>query len=111
MAKEVARYQAQLPLFVTVYRRFGGLYVASGTGLDFDEAQHVFVPADQIEFAAAARTAVIAGNDHISLAAEVAVCEILATTAECTIRIPTPGTGAVAQPIGENQKSLQHKWS
>jgi hypothetical protein len=41
---------------------FGGLYVTRGAGFDFDETENVFVPADEVNFAAAAGGAEVAGD-------------------------------------------------
>ena len=73
MAQEVAGDLAQVVLLFAVDGGFGGLDGARGTGFHLDEAENVFVPADQIEFAAMIGRSVVAGDDNVAEAAEVEV--------------------------------------
>jgi hypothetical protein len=62
-------------------RSLGGLYIVRGAGLDLDEAEHVFVPTNQVNFSAAAWGAEIARNHYVAETAEVEICVLLAATA------------------------------
>jgi len=47
-------------------RSLGGLYRVAGAGLDFNEAQYILVPADQVNFPTAAWRTEVAGHDYIA---------------------------------------------
>jgi hypothetical protein len=54
-------------------RSFSRLYCVRGAGFDFNEAKHVFVPADEIDFSTAARGAEVAGDDDVAKTAKIEV--------------------------------------
>jgi hypothetical protein len=69
----IAGYGGQGAAFVAVHGGFGGFHVASGAGLDLDEAKHVFVPTDQVNFSTAMRRTEIAGHHDVAMSAKVEV--------------------------------------
>src|SRR5919197_6771876 len=76
-AREVAqiftRHAAQLALFREIDGGLGRLDLARGAGLDFDEAEHVAVPAHQVNLARPPARAVIARHDHVPHLAQIEV--------------------------------------
>jgi len=59
MVQILASNGRKLTLFAAIHRRFGRFHVARGARFDFDKAQHVFVPADQVDLSA---SGVASGN-------------------------------------------------
>lgn len=81
MAEEFARNQAQFPLLVAIHGGFGRFYVARGAGLDLDETKFIFVPSNEVEFAAMMWRTVIAGNDDVALPSKIEVSFLFAAAA------------------------------
>src|SRR6185312_291665 len=73
VAQVLARHIVKLSLLVGIHGGFGGLYVVRGAGFYFNEAEDVFVPGDEINFAAAVRRAKISRDHDIAEAAEIKV--------------------------------------
>ena len=68
---------AQGTAFLTIDGGFGRLHVASGAGLDLDEAEHVAIPADKIDLTVVARRTVIARDYYVATAAQVEIGVLL----------------------------------
>ena len=81
MPEVIPGNRKQGALFVAIDGSFGRLHIVRGSSLDFDEAQHIFVPADKIDLAARMGRAEVAGDEDISAAAEVEVSVFFATAA------------------------------
>ena len=79
VAHKFAGNQKQFLLFGAVNGGFGGFDIAGGARLDLDETKNIFLPANQVEFAAMIRGAVVAGNDHVSVAAKIEISILFAT--------------------------------
>ena len=73
MAQEVARDPRQILLFIPIYGGLRGLDGAGGASFHFHKAENVAIPADQVEFSAMMRGAVVAGDHGVAAAAEVEV--------------------------------------
>src|SRR5437867_4078443 len=65
---------------LSIYGSFGGLDVASSASLDLDEAKHVFVPSDEIDFAVMPRGTEISRDHDVAAATKVEVGVFLSAT-------------------------------
>jgi hypothetical protein len=64
----------KIALFLRIHGSFRRHNVARATGLYFNKTQCRAIPAHEIKLTAAARAAVITGNDYVTLLAEIKVC-------------------------------------
>src|SRR6185312_14070757 len=71
----------KFPALIPINGGFGGLHVASGAGLDFDKAEDVLVPADQVDFAAPVGRAKVPGNHGVAVSPEIEVGVLFASPA------------------------------
>jgi hypothetical protein len=78
MAEIVSDYSGYFPSLVLIDSGFARLHVTRGAGFDFDEAENVFVPGDEVDFAAAARRAEVARYDRVAELSQVKVCGFFA---------------------------------
>ena len=58
---------------MAVDRGFSGLHVERGARLDFDEAEHVALPSNQVDLTAAARGAEVASDHGVAQPAQMKV--------------------------------------
>jgi len=82
----IADHSAQRPSLVSVHRSLSGLHVTRRPGLDFDEAEHVFVPADEINFAVMPRRPKIARHHHVPVTAQIEVGVFFSAAAGAVMR-------------------------
>src|SRR5438093_141918 len=66
--------------FLAIHRCGSGLHVTRCTGFDLDEAKHIFVPSDKIDFSVMPRGTVISRNHHVPAAAKIEISFFLSTT-------------------------------
>lgn len=78
-AEEMGHAYEFLPLFA-INREFSRHNAAIGAGFDFDKAESVAFPSDEVEFAAATGGAPVSGDNGVSVTAQVKVCSFFATT-------------------------------
>jgi hypothetical protein len=78
LTEEFTGYVGEIALLFRVNRGLSRHYVARGASLDFDETKSAAIPTHQIKLTAAARAAVIAGDDHVTLFTQIEVCSFLA---------------------------------
>ncbi len=83
----------------------GGLDRARGAGLDLDEAEHVAIPADQVDLAVTPGRAPVARHHQVTLAAQVKICLFLAAASGFEVRGLRRGTPR--QPVYGIQSSDQ----
>src|SRR5262249_11063107 len=77
-AQKFTRHLGEITLLFRVNRGFCRENGARGAGLDFDKAQRLAVPSHKVKLTAAARAAVIARDDHVTLLAQIEVSCFLA---------------------------------
>ena len=79
---------------------FGRLHRVRGPSLHFDETEHIFMPADQIDFSAAAGRAEVSGDHDVSAAAQIEVCVFFTAPASVEMgRARLRGRHFVGEPI------------
>src|SRR5438034_9885882 len=71
---------------LAIHRCGSGLHVARCTGCGLDEAKHIFVPSNKIDFSVMPRGAVISRNHYISTPAEIEVGIFFASAAGSEVR-------------------------
>ena len=84
---------------IEIHRGRSGLHVACGAGFDFDETEHVFVPANQINFPMMPGGPKIARDHDVAAAPEVEIRVFLATPAgrlAWTVRVQRMGISSPA---------------
>lgn len=69
----IAYDDTQVVALFAIHGGFGWFDVMRGARLDLDEAEHVLVPSDEINFAAMPRRAVVARDHHVTFAPEIEV--------------------------------------
>ncbi len=65
---------------LAIYRCSSRFDVVRGTGFDLAEAEHIFVPADEIDFAVMPRRAVVSRNHDVSTPAQIEISIFLSAT-------------------------------
>lgn len=80
-AQIIGNHFAKIAAFLAIDGRLGGLYVARGACFDFDEAQHVFVPADQVDLSVVTWRTEVARDHDVSALAKIKVGVFFATAA------------------------------
>lgn len=83
-------------------QRFSGLHVVRGASLDLDEAQHIVVPADQVNFAVMARRAVITRDHLVAKTAQIEISVLFTALSDTLAR-----SGASRRPA-LRRKSVQY---
>src|ERR1041384_5970882 len=81
-------------------RSFSRLYCVRGAGFDFNEAQHIFVPADEVNFSTAPRRSEVAGDDDVAKTAKIEIRVLF--TAASSMEMDRPFVGYrqfVVEPI------------
>jgi hypothetical protein len=73
MAEVFASHGKEFPAFVAIHSGFGRVHIAGSTGLDLDEAEHVPVPPDEVDFAATIGRVEITGDHHVSALSQIEV--------------------------------------
>jgi len=76
----IADNEANSTTLLAVHSGSRRLYVTRGAGFDFDKAKHVFVPADQINFAVMPRRPEISCNHDITAPSQIEVGFFFAAT-------------------------------
>lgn len=78
-----------------------------GAGLDLDETQYIFVPANHVNFSAAAGRAEISGDDYVTEMAEIEVGVFFAATSGVEMgRASFFRLNLVDKPIGAAEDEL-----
>ncbi len=80
-AEIVARHAGQFAALVAVYGGFRGFYVVGGARLHLDEAEYALIPADQVDFSPAARTAIVTSHHYVAMLPQVEVGLLFAPAA------------------------------
>src|SRR5438045_9316525 len=78
--KKIANHRADCPPFLAMYGGGSRFHVTRGARLHFDEAQHLPVPADQINFPMMARGTKVACDDDVSASPQIEISFFLAAT-------------------------------
>jgi hypothetical protein len=100
--------------FVAIHGGLRRLYVVGSAGFDFNEAQHVLVPTDQIDLPATIGRTEIAGDHDVSPPSKLEVNIFLSATAGAQmIGHVFPGQGFGADPVedaycGVSEASGEH---
>src|SRR5262249_6269201 len=81
LAQKFPRHAGKIVALVIVHSRFRRKKLARSARLDLNEAECVAVPANDVQLAVAARRAIVARNDHISLPAQIEVSFLLTAAA------------------------------
>src|SRR5882724_3995602 len=71
--QKLPRHTGEITLLLSVNRRFRRLYVTRGARLDLNKAERVAVPSHQVQFATAARAAIVARDHDVSLASQIKI--------------------------------------
>src|SRR5216683_3885688 len=80
-AQIVANHHPDVVALLAVYGCGGKFYIAGCTSFDFDKAEHVLIPADQVNFSMMPWRAEVAGNHDVSATAQVEVGVLLTAPA------------------------------
>src|SRR2546423_1209722 len=70
---------------LAIHRCGSGFHVTRCKGFDLDEARHIFVLSNKIDFAMMPRGAVILRNHHVPAAAKIKICVFFSTTASAEV--------------------------
>ena len=76
-----ADYFAEIAALLAVHGGLGGFNVPSSARLDLDKAEHIFVPADEVNFSVMPRAAEVARNHNVPASAKVKIGVFLPATA------------------------------
>ena len=107
MTQEIVCRHSQFSLFVAIHGGFNGLNGARGTGLYFDEAEHLLVPADQIEFSAMMWRTIVPGDDDVAFPSKIEIRLFFAATTGTLVRGHVlRGKSVGSQPIQCAQRDL-----
>jgi len=58
---------------LAIYRCGSGFDVVGSAGFDLDEAKHIFVPSNEINFAVMPRGTVVSRNHHVAASAQIEI--------------------------------------
>ena len=76
--KVIAGHVREGALLVPVHGSFGGFDIVRGAGLDFDEAQHIFIPTDQVNLSPGMRRTEVSREHHVTAATQVKISVVFA---------------------------------
>jgi hypothetical protein len=111
MTEIIARDGCDLSALVAVDGGLAWLDVACAAGFHFDEAENIFVPADEIDFSAAARGAEISRDDRVADLTQVEVRGLFAAApGQLVRRRLARRQGEVGEPI-ERSESCEDEWT
>lgn len=82
MSKVIAGYGDECALLGAIHGSFSGFDVVRGASFDFDKTEHIFLPADQIDFSAMIGRAEIARDHYVSVTAQIKVSGFFAASAD-----------------------------
>lgn len=68
--KVVADHHTKVPPLLAIDRGLGWLHIVRGAGFHFDEAEHISVPADQVNLSAMPRRPEVPRDDDVALLAK-----------------------------------------
>lgn len=90
-----------------VHRRLRWLNVSCCTSLDLNEAQHIFIPSDQVDLTFTARGAEVAGHHHVAVLSQVEVSVFFAPSPGLLMsRTGVWGKGLVRYPIERADRGM-----
>ena len=87
----ITGYGGQGTLLFPVHGRFGRFDVVGGAGLDLNEAQHIFIPTNQVNLSPGMRRTKVSRHHHVSAATQVEIGVVLATSAGTLVLRPMVG--------------------
>jgi hypothetical protein len=110
----MTNYSPEVVTLFSVYRGFRRLYVPRRPRLDLNEAQHLFVPADQVNFPVMASRAVISCDHYISASPQIEIGVFLSAPASSqmsgTFGIAVGGD-PVNRPKSQLREAAREHWS
>jgi hypothetical protein len=62
----IPRHARQRSLLITIHSRFGGFHIMRGPRFDFNKAEHIFFPPNEVNLASSQRRAKISRHHYIS---------------------------------------------
>ncbi len=117
MPQVLASHAGDLVPLPPVDCRFGGLYVARCAGFDLDEAEHMLVPANQVELTSMADGAPVARHNDVSHLAQMEVGLIFASPPGLDVpglrRLATEDLGRPIEHIAQRAREphIRHRGS
>jgi hypothetical protein len=94
------------PPFISIYSRFGGLYIHRCSSFNFHKTKYILIPPDQVDFAMTAWRTEIASHDNVAQFPEMKVCVFFTSSANL---MALWAWVRRQQPLGEAVERANHK--